>query len=1069
MDDNTDMDLSKVYVVRSAKGVDMLCVDDYLYHFDRIGKNNTYRWLCNRRKDKVTPCRSRISTIVPDPTDKSKHVVVDVIQAHVHPRCSNHEITKVSQRKRLSNMKMNDAYSTTQPKRARLYERAAAGLNPPEWISTNRENEALQYSFHLDFEDKDRVYMLRRRDGRVMVCIDGQLYYLAGKSYKGDLYRWTCVRKRDIECTAKICTEATLAGAHRLHLMESDAHIHPHYSADKLMQMFTRHQILLVDDDQTVEVLQECPNLEYFDPELSSGSQKGDDVGSIIIEDCEENYEVYMNLDNTESALTETQQQEHPVLDNEMKWPNAADIIDNYVSPPDYDPLTETDLTKFTFLPSAKGRKVLCLDRHLFHFDSQSRANGHMFFTCIMRRDKQQSCHVRVTLDPVENGPEVLRINGEHTHKPDLQEIQRRINQQRKQEKVLELAKQCGNVKSEQGDTTRHSLGTEETDFESQDDLDTEEEADTVAEQQVGNYEKLKDQSLTSNTSDGHHNVVMKKVIGIDGIKLEPEHAQAASMIVQYMNDGADNISAKIEILPNDLEAIEQPTTSTPKPQLTNLRKRRTNAVPNNNNNNNNAQLTSLPPDMDLTKICTLRSAKGSEMLCVDGYIYHAKNRGLISRNYWVCIKSRDPEINCKSRISTATQKDGSIRVLRVYNSHSHPFSEDDIKRRLFNEINKKNNKKLKFRPLHFIGKSLEQIKQEYGDLSVEQLNVSNLTDGIVVHKKPRNSAGSSQNSTTSTSRTKTKGEETLNSAALKHKLQAQQQVQEQHDFEEDVVIEDEEDIEQAPITDDGQFMTVEEDNTDAIIEVVEEVPEMENYGNIEPIYTMKLYAVSDGPPSLAVRMALKALGIQYQLINVDFCALEHRTPDYAKMNPQKEIPVLDDDGFHLSESIAIMQYLCDKYSPLSTLYPEDPTERALVNQRLCFNMNFYYAPISAHSMAPIFFDYERTPMSLKKVENALDVFETYLQRLGTKYAASENVTIADFALVSSTLCLEAIDFDFSPYPLVRKWYSTFKEEYPELWQIADSGMQEIIAFEHNPPDLSHMEHPFHPTRKPKA
>ncbi|XP_034488673.1 glutathione S-transferase 1-1 isoform X3 [Drosophila innubila] len=231
----------------------------------------------------------------------------------------------------------------------------------------------------------------------------------------------------------------------------------------------------------------------------------------------------------------------------------------------------------------------------------------------------------------------------------------------------------------------------------------------------------------------------------------------------------------------------------------------------------------------------------------------------------------------------------------------------------------------------------------------------------------------------------------------------------------------------------------------------------------------MKLYAVSDGPPSLAVRMTLKAMHIQYQLINVDFCALEHRTEDYAKMNPQKEIPVLDDDGFHLSESIAIMQYLCDKYAPLSTLYPVDPNERALVNQRLCFNMGFYYAPISAHSMAPIFFDYERTPMSLKKVENALEVFETYLQRLGTKYAASDNVTIADFALVSSTLCLEAIDFDLSPYPLVQKWYSTFKAEYPELWQIANSGMQEINEFEHNPPDLSNMEHPFHPTRKSKA
>lgn len=161
------------------------------------------------------------------------------------------------------------------------------------------------------------------------------------------------------------------------------------------------------------------------------------------------------------------------------------------------------------------------------------------------------------------------------------------------------------------------------------------------------------------------------------------------------------------------------------------------------------------------------------------------------------------------------------------------------------------------------------------------------------------------------------------------------------------------------------------------------------------------------------------------------------------------------------------MQYLCDKYAGEKTsLYPQDPKQRALVNHRLCFNMSFYYSSIGAYSMAPIFFDYERTELGLKKVKNALTVFETYLERLGTKYAAGHNVTIADFALVSATLCLEAISFDLSPYPLITKWYNNFKQEFPDLWAIANAGMQEITEFEHNRPDLSHMNHPFHPTRK---
>ncbi|KAH8376365.1 hypothetical protein KR200_008896 [Drosophila serrata] len=1040
------MDLSKVSVVRSAKGVDMLCVDDYLYHFDRIGKNNTYRWLCNRRKDKSTPCKSRICTLLPNPMDKTRHVVVDVALAHIHPRCSDHEVNKVSQRKRLAVMKKNDAYSTTQPKRARQYERANAGMNPPEFILGGIDTSALESSFQLDFEDKDRVYMLRRRDGRVMVCIDGHLYYLAGKSYKGDIYRWTCVRMRDIECTAKICTEATLAGAHRLHAIESDAHIHPHYSAVKLMHMFAKHQIVLVEDEQTSDVLAECPNLEYFDPESTLDStQRNEDCESIIIEECEDNYDVYVSTEEDQSGEIHEEGEIHEGEVDETsivahkhepnsKWPAAHDVIANYLPPPGYNPLTESDLTKFTFLPSAKGRKVLCLNKYLFHFDSQSRSNGHMFFTCINRRDKTNTCHVRVTLDPVENGPVVIRINGEHTHRPDIKEVARRLKQQAKLDQDISPELQHKLAKSDIGD---------DAEFESDEGSASQGGETFEPDHSVdGSYEQLQEPG---------NSVVMKKVISIDGaIKMEPD--SKAKMIVQYLKDDADNISAKIEILPDALHGLGTQSrgafSSTPKvrqPEITNIRRRRDVVEP----------TKSAQPDMDLTKICTLRSAKGHELLCVDGYIYHAKNRGVISRNYWVCIKSRDPEINCKSRISTATQKDGSIRVLRVYNSHSHPFSEDDIKRRLFNEINKKNNKKLKFRPLHFIGKSLDQIQQEYGDLAIERLNVSNISSDIVVHKKPRvpgtAGAGGSHNSSL---------------ASAKH---------DQHDEDEDVVIEEDEDEpiheqggEMLRMEGDHQYMEV--DNTDAIIEVVEEATdEMDGYGTVEPIYTMKLYAVSDGPPSLAVRMTLKALEIQYQLINVDFCALEHRTDEYAKMNPQKEIPVLDDDGFYLSESIAIMQYLCDKYAPDSSLYPQDANLRAVINQRLCFNMGFYYAPISSHSMAPIFFDYERTPMTLRKVQNALEVFETYLQRLGTKYAAGDNVTIADFALVSATLCLEAIHFDLTQYPLVARWYATFKEEFPQLWEIANSGMQEISAFEENPPDLSEMEHPFHPTRKAKA
>ncbi|XP_068965821.1 glutathione S-transferase 1 isoform X1 [Bombus flavifrons] len=228
----------------------------------------------------------------------------------------------------------------------------------------------------------------------------------------------------------------------------------------------------------------------------------------------------------------------------------------------------------------------------------------------------------------------------------------------------------------------------------------------------------------------------------------------------------------------------------------------------------------------------------------------------------------------------------------------------------------------------------------------------------------------------------------------------------------------------------------------------------------------MKLYSVSDGPPSLACRQALKALNIQYELIEVDFGKGDHMTNEYAQLNPQKEIPVLVDDDLIMGESNAILQYLGDKYDTVGKLYPKDPKSRARVNHRLCFNLAMYYRHICDYVLIPIFFDYKRTSLGLKKMTMALDVFNTYLQREHTEYVAGNTLTIADFPLVTATMCLEAIDFKLNSWPYIEKWYNNFKQKHPELWEIAAEGMREISYYEKNPPDLSDMDHPIYPIRK---
>src|SRR4029450_5277358 len=59
--------------------------------------------------------------------------------------------------------------------------------------------------------------------------------------------------------------------------------------------------------------------------------------------------------------------------------------------------------------------------------------------------------------------------------------------------------------------------------------------------------------------------------------------------------------------------------------------------------------------------------------------------------------------------------------------------------------------------------------------------------------------------------------------------------------------------------------------------------------------------------------------------------APETRTPEFRALNPNGRVPVIDDDGFVLSESMAINFYLAKNHK--SPLYPSDPRNEALAWQ----------------------------------------------------------------------------------------------------------------------------------------
>jgi glutathione S-transferase len=80
----------------------------------------------------------------------------------------------------------------------------------------------------------------------------------------------------------------------------------------------------------------------------------------------------------------------------------------------------------------------------------------------------------------------------------------------------------------------------------------------------------------------------------------------------------------------------------------------------------------------------------------------------------------------------------------------------------------------------------------------------------------------------------------------------------------------------------------------------------------------MRLYNVAYSGNSYKVRLLLAHLGIAYDIAEVDILKGESRRPEFLKINPNGRTPVLDDNGFVLAESNAILAYLSrgTKYLP---------------------------------------------------------------------------------------------------------------------------------------------------------
>nr|QGZ00472.1 glutathione S-transferase delta3 [Glyphodes pyloalis] len=199
------------------------------------------------------------------------------------------------------------------------------------------------------------------------------------------------------------------------------------------------------------------------------------------------------------------------------------------------------------------------------------------------------------------------------------------------------------------------------------------------------------------------------------------------------------------------------------------------------------------------------------------------------------------------------------------------------------------------------------------------------------------------------------------------------------------------------------------------------------------------LFYTPGSAPCRIVLLVAAALNVEFNHHLVDLRAGEQLTPEFLKINPQHTVPTIVDDGFSLWESRAISRYLASKYGGQS-LYPEDLKARALVDQRLDFDLGTLYPRFAQYFYPQLFAGAPADEALLQKLEQGLKFLDTFLE--GQKYAAGSELTLADLSLVATVSTIDAAGINLKDYPNVIRWFDLVKTTAPKYEETNGKGIQ---------------------------
>ncbi len=200
---------------------------------------------------------------------------------------------------------------------------------------------------------------------------------------------------------------------------------------------------------------------------------------------------------------------------------------------------------------------------------------------------------------------------------------------------------------------------------------------------------------------------------------------------------------------------------------------------------------------------------------------------------------------------------------------------------------------------------------------------------------------------------------------------------------------------------------------------------------------SLKLYGYWRSSASYRVRIALNLKGLKYDYVPVHLVKNggEQYSADYKKLNPAMLVPsfVDDDEDITLNQSLAIIEYLDEKYPSDVQLLPEHTLDRARIRM-ICQDIACDIQPVAnLRVLTKLKNELGASEDEAKKwvldfIISGFDALEKRLRTRAGKYAYGYSVSMADLCVVPQVYNAIRFGVDMSKYPVIAKVYNNCQQ-----------------------------------------